>query len=409
MESIKELFKIGHGPSSSHTMGPAFAAEDFIKRLKKKNISFDNILVTLYSSLAWTGKGHLTDKTILDILTDYNTKVIFDFKTKTEHPNTLKFEAYNKDKLSFTDTYISIGGGYIKRVGESEHVSSDFYMFSTFSKFESLLEVTKMNIVDFINSVEVSNLDDYLNKVIDAMVDSVERGLKAEGFVAFELKVKRVAKEIYQEALKEQNKETQRTLFLTSFAYATSEENAAGGIIVTAPTAGSCGVLASLVYYYYKILKRNKKDIINALKITGLIGLIIKNEASISGAVAGCQAEIGAASSMGSAFCCFLDNMSIEAIGYAAEVSLEHSLGLTCDPVNGYVAIPCIERNAMGALRAYDGYLFSKHISKYRKAYVKFDEVIKVMLDTGLALHDDLKETSRAGLAKVCARNSETK
>lgn len=399
MESIKEIYKIGNGPSSSHTMGPLYATKRFIDFFKKNNIKFDKIRVTLYSSLAWTGKGHLTDKIIKETLKDYNCEIVFDYKTLTEHPNTLKFDLLLKDKIVSSKTYISIGGGYIKENGVEEDKIPDVYQFSKFELFKQYIQ--NNDIVGFIDSVEDESLNDYLSGVVDAMCNSVEKGLNASGTVAFELEVKRVAKDIFEEAQKEKDESVRRTLFLTSYAYAASEENASGGVIVTAPTAGSCGVLASLVHYYLHNLKIDKKRIIDALRVSGIIGLIIKNEASISGSVAGCQAEIGSASSMGAAFLCAIDNMSLNQIGYASEVALEHSLGLTCDPVHGYVAIPCIERNAMGVLRAYDSYLYAKYISKYRDAYVKFDDVVKVMRETGMKMNEDLKETSRAGLAKI--------
>lgn len=402
MESIKEIFKIGNGPSSSHTMGPCYACEDFVEQLAKKKLHAEHIKVTLYSSLAWTGHGHLTDVAIKNKLKDFNCEVIFDYKTETKHPNTLKFEAYDsKNNLIFTETYLSIGGGYIQTIDGRKKEVKDIYQFKTFDELTSLLTSSEMDIIQFIDSVESNSLETYLNKVIDAMIESVDRGLKADGTVAFELKVKRVAGEIYQKAKLMPEGYEKTCMLLTAFAYATSEENAAGGVIVTAPTAGSCGVLASLVYYYLNVLHVSREEIINALKVAGMIGLIVKTCASISGSVAGCQAEIGTASSMGAAFCSYLAGLTIKEIGYAAEVSLEHSLGLTCDPVHGYVAIPCIERNGFGVLRAYDGYLYSKNMSNIREAYVKLDDVISVMYETGIRMHQDLKETSRGGLATI--------
>ncbi len=397
LTSIKELFKIGPGPSSSHTIGPYNAALDFKQSIENSATSFKAIL---YGSLALTGRGHRTDYVIKTVL-GKDTKIDFDINTTTEHPNTMKLIAYNNDKVIKEETYVSIGGGTIKKIDEKDPQEQYTYPFNSFTEIRQAFEKSKKNkIYDFVKEYEGSDLKDFLVDIFNKMQEVIKAGLEKEGFVAGELKVKRIAKELYEEASKCCDYSEKRELYISAYAYAVSESNADNSIVVTAPTCGAAGVLPAVLYYYYNNLSASMDDIINALCIAGLIGITVKQNATISGAVGGCQAEIGTATSMAAAAICVLNKLDFSYIEYAAEVGMEHQLGLTCDPVLGYVAIPCIERNAYSALKAYDSYMFAKYLIPHRKNAVTLDEVIQAMKETGNDLIKDYKETSLGGLAK---------
>jgi len=399
METIKDLFIIGPGPSSSHTIGPHKAALDFIKNLNKDGT--DEIIVTLYGSLALTGKGHLTDKTINDVLCDYKHTINFNYSLKNlSHPNTLKFQAYEDNRIIKERTYYSVGGGKI--VTDLNNMEgNEVYDLNSFDSIKKYLIDNKMTLIDYINKKEDKNLDEYLNKVFDKMLDSVESNLRKDGLIPGNLQISRVAKTIYENALKLDSNEEKFLMLITSFAYAAVEGNACGELVVTAPTCGSSGIVPSLLYYEYKYNNVPKSRIIDSLKIAGIFGNLCKKNASISGAVLGCQAEVGVASCMASAALCYIHGLSLYQIEYGAEVALEHFLGLTCDPVEGYVQIPCIERNGIGALRSYNSYLYAKNIAPFRHNKVSFDDVVEAMKMTGESLNSDYKETSEGGLAKV--------
>ncbi|MFA6754942.1 MAG: L-serine ammonia-lyase, iron-sulfur-dependent, subunit alpha [Bacilli bacterium] len=397
MESIKSLFVIGPGPSSSHTIGPFNAALDFKKGLDEKY----KIKVILYGSLALTGKGHLTDKIIKKVFEGYDINIDFNFTNlELKHPNTLSFTAYLNDSIVKEKTYYSVGGGEIV-TSLNYKQDKGVYDFKNFNDIKKYLQENNKSLVDIVNDNEDKDINEYLTKVLHTMFNVIERNLSLEGFLPGQLNTKRVASKIYENALKIKDIEEQRIMLLTAFAYATAEGNASGDIVVTAPTCGSAGILPSILYYESLYNKISEEKLINALKIAGIIGDICKQNASISGAVLGCQAEVGVATAMTAGALSFIHDLSIYQIEYSSEVALEHFLGLTCDPVDGYVQIPCIERNGIGSLRAYVSYLYAKNIAPYRKNRVSFDDVVEAMQITGESLSKDYKETAIGGLAKI--------
>lgn len=401
MESLKELFVYGPGPSSSHTIGPYKACKDFLD--DPNSTLFNRIEVILKGSLALTGKGHLTDKIIKNVFINLNTEIKFDYSLENlQHPNTLVIFAFDKNnKLIKTSTYFSVGGGKIIKDDLTNNNSKEIYPYNSFDEIKKYLNDNNItDLKEFVDNFEDKDINVYLNDCIEHMYESIDEGLKQEGILPGDLKLKRVAKEIYQNALK-LNEEDKHLMLLTAFSYSISENNASGNYIVTAPTCGSAGIIPSILYYEEKINKVERSKIIDALKVGGIFGNLAKKNASISGASGGCQAEIGVASAMGAAILAYINNLSIYQIEYASEVALEHFLGLTCDPVKGYVQIPCIERNGIGVLRSYSSYLYSKNIAPLRKNKVSYDEVIETMKITGNALSSSYKETSIGGLAKI--------
>lgn len=390
MKSIETIYKIGYGPSSSHTMGPQRASVKFME----KNPNANRFKVYIYGSLALTGKGHLTDYIILKTLGVERTEVVFEYATELPfHPNGMKFEAYIDDDLIDSWVVYSIGGGNIVDENNTPTGEKEIYEITTMQETLSYCLDNNISLLEYIKSLEDDSLYNYLNEVFDVMISSVEEGLSREDDLPGYLKVKRRAKKIYNQYLVSQDFDT--LVFAASLA--TSEMNASGGKIVTAPTCGSCGVIPGILYAYYKLNRFSKEQLIDSLYIAGFVGNLIRTNASISGAEVGCQGEVGAASSMASAMVCFLNGGTNEQIEYAAEVGLEHHLGMTCDPVGGYVQIPCIERNAISARRSID-------CAKYAlltdgKHYITLDHVIKTMNETGKDLHQKYRETSLGGLA----------
>lgn len=399
MESIKRVYKIGPGPSSSHTIGPYNAAKDFLNTYK----DFDEVVIDLYGSLALTGKGHGTDKILLKAFENYKAIINFHYTfDDIDHPNTLDFSIFKDGKIINKARYYSVGGGDILKQGQKIEKSKEIYPFNSFNGLKNYLNKHNLtSIVDVVDEFEDKDVNEFLFKIFKAMIHEIESNLKKEGYLPGNLGVKKVAKSIYEKALDEKDEFERKILFITSYAYAASEGNADGDLVVTAPTCGSCGVLPSILYYEYKHNNINIDKIVGALKVAGLLTNIVIKNASISGATLGCQAEIGTASAIASGALCYLHDMSVYQIEYASELALEHFLGLTCDPVNGYVQIPCIERNGIGALRSLISYIYAKDISILRRNKVSFDEVVKAMKITGDSLSKDYKETSIGGLAKI--------
>lgn len=397
MQSIRSLYKIGPGPSSSHTFGPMSATLDMIN--KYPNATYFE--VTLYGSLALTGKGHLTDKIIQKTFDPIECKITFDLKTSVEHPNTMVFKAFENDKELGCHTYLSIGGGKILIDGETSSKEKSVYPHSTMDAIQAYCLSHHIRLDQYVDLFEDKEIDQYMDTIFDAMIQCVEDGLSTIGKLPGSLQIDRVASALNQSAHNCDDPIEKKTLLLSSYAYAASEQNASGGMVVTAPTMGSCGVLPSLLYHFYKDEGYPQETLIQGLKVAGLIGNLIQHNATISGAKAGCQAEVGAACSMGAAFvsCCqFENNNQIEC---AAEIGLEHHLGLTCDPVGGYVMIPCIERNAVASLRSLDAARLAKYLRPVKKNRVSFDMVVKTMNLTGDKLPFELKETAMGGLAVV--------
>ena len=399
MKSIKEIYRIGTGPSSSHTMAPRKAAELFLQR-HPEAASFQ---VTLYGSLAATGKGHMTNVAIVEVLQPHApVEIIWEPKVFLPfHPNGMKFVALNAagDKLDEWTVY-SIGGGALAE--ESDGAQSvntpDVYELSHLSDILKWCEQSGRNYWEYVKECEESDIWDYLAEVWKAMRESIRRGLDAEGVLPGPLHLRRKASAYYIKASGYKASLQSRGLVF-SYALAVSEENASGGVIVTAPTCGSCGVVPAVLYHLQKSREFSDIRIMRALATAGLIGNIVKQNASISGAEAGCQAEVGTACSMASAAATPLFAATPTRIEYAAEMGLEHHLGMTCDPVCGMVQIPCIERNAYAAARALDANLYSSFTDGMHR--VSFDKVVEVMKETGNDLPSLYKETSEGGLAKV--------
>ncbi len=393
MLSIRSLYRIGRGPSSSHTMGPAKAV-DIVKQLAAEANFYE---ITLYNSLALTGKGHLTEEAIKESLAPSEVAFLTQINLE-KHPNTLLIKAYQDDKLLIEKEVMSVGGGRIIFKGEMDREEM-IYPHQSLREIKKYCKANKLHLYDYVYKVEGEEIKDFLETIWEAMKASIIRGIATKGILPGPLKLKRKAPELYSRDPNKEVMEITENRLVSAYAFAVSEENASGGIIVTAPTCGACGVLPSVLYYMHeKHDVITKERIINALAVAGLIGNLIKHNASISGAVAGCQAEAGSACAMASAAHATLFNLSMDQVEYAAEIAIEHHLGLTCDPINGYVQIPCIERNAVAALRAIDACGLAYFLTDSRK--ISFDMVVQTMYQTGLDMHQSYKETSQGGLAK---------
>lgn len=399
MKSLRELLIEGNGPSSSHTIGPYRAAKSFLNDLDSRPC--DEIDVTLYRSLALTGKGHGTDHIIARALMGYPLKISYDTTTKVDHPNTMKFEAFHKGMPILWKSFESIGGGAIKEVGKP-YSPRDVYPFDTASALNVYMTSRMIsNPYDVIEEYEGKDIFSYGEKLLSDSFKTLELSLKYEGLLPGKLHLKSSAKDIYESAKMEENKGNDALLYLTAYAYAISEANARGELIVTTPTCGAAGVVPACLYYQYKNKNYDWSLLVRSYLVGALFCNFIKEKAGISGAMLGCQAEIGSASAFAAAAMCYADGLSMYSIEYGAEVALEHFLGLTCDPVGGYVQIPCIERNGIAAVHSYTSYVYARDIAPSRKNRVSFDNVIQVMKETGQALLPDFKETSLGGLAKI--------
>ncbi len=397
MESIKEIYKIGHGPSSSHTMGPKKAAETF----RDKNPTASRFETVLYGSLAATGKGHLTDFVIDKTFAGKESNIIFESKTfLPRHPNAMKFTAFDSEGKKLDQwTCYSVGGGTIV----DDSTNSETLELYPHQKMDDILDWCNRNEMQFwqyVEEFEGREIWDFLEEVWKVMLDSIQRGLATDGSLPGGLRLPRKAASFNT---KGQSFATpfKRRSQLFSYALAVSEENASGGKIVTAPTCGASGVLPAVLKYFKKVHKSDKKTVLRALATAGLIGNIVKTNASISGAEVGCQGEVGTACAMASGAATQMMGGSIQQIEYSAEMGLEHHLGLTCDPVAGLVQIPCIERNAFAAERAvsHNNYALLTD-GKHR---ISFDEVVETMYRTGIDLQSKYRETSEGGLAHYTA------
>jgi len=393
MESIKKLFKIGNGPSSSHTIGPRNAASIF----KMRNPEIKNFRVTLYGSLAATGKGHLTDKAILEELFPSETEIIWKPDVFLDfHPNGMKFESLDsKGKVKEDWTVYSIGGGSLYDGLLKEDIKP-IYAFTTMTDILSWCKKYGKTFWEYVQENEGEEIWDYLKLIWATMQDAVRRGIDAEGTLPYGLSLPRKASSFYVKS-KSYSRTLRRRTLAFSYALAVSEENACGGKIVTAPTCGSSGVLPSVLYLLRYDFEFSETKILRGLATAGLIGNLVKKNASISGAKVGCQGEIGTACAMASAAAAQAFGGTPSQIEYAAEMGLEHHLGLTCDPVGGLVQIPCIERNAFAAARALDSGTYS--IMSDGRHVISFDKVVRTMNVTGHDIPKIYKETSEGGLA----------
>ncbi|MBP5360769.1 MAG: L-serine ammonia-lyase, iron-sulfur-dependent, subunit alpha [Bacteroidaceae bacterium] len=399
MKSIKELYRIGHGPSSSHTMGPATATDIFLRH-NPENPAYR---VTLYGSLAATGKGHLTDEAVKEIFQKADRKVEIIWKPKTFlplHPNALTFEGLDSNGNTVNSwTAYSVGGGALKEESPQYlHTDSpDIYDLTTMTEILDYCDKQGMNFWEYVKEVEQPDLWDYLSEVWHTMCSAIQRGLADEEVLPGVLHLKRKAAKFFVRA-NSMTPSLQAKGVTFAYALAVAEVNASGGVIVTAPTCGSCGVVPAVLYQIQEKHHFTETQVVRALATAGLFGNVVKENASISGAEVGCQGEVGVACAMAAAAANQLFGGSIAQIEYAAEMGLEHHLGMTCDPVCGLVQIPCIERNAYAAVRAMDSCLYSA-LTDGRHS-VSFDKVVRVMKETGHDLPSVYKETAEGGLAQ---------
>ena len=399
MESIKQIYRIGNGPSSSHTMGPRRAARMFLDRLKDKQ-PVARFEVTLYGSLAATGRGHMTDVAILSILKpEAPTTILWEPKIFLPfHPNGMLFRAFDAEGKELDNwTIFSIGGGTLANEEYNEQKTVEVYEMSKIRDIQHWCESTGHSYWEYVEECEGAEIWDYLAEVWDVMQEAVRRGLEAEGILPGGLGIRRKASD-YMIRAKGYGSSIKSRGLVYAYALAVSEENACGGRIVTAPTCGSCGVLPAVLYHLKETREFRDSRILRALATAGLFGNVVRTNASISGADVGCQGEVGVACAMAAGAASQLFGGTAAQIEYASEMGLEHHLGLTCDPVGGLVQIPCIERNAFAAARALDANTFSNFSDgKHR---VSFDQVVEVMRQTGKDLPSLYKETSEGGLAK---------
>ncbi len=397
MESIKEIYRIGNGPSSSHTIGPKNAAIAFLKRTPNAS----SYQVTLYGSLAATGKGHLTDLAILSVLSQERATILWEPETFLPfHPNGMRFVALN-DKGDVIDEWIiySVGGGKIADENtELKAQENHIYPHKNISEILDYIDERGLTFWEYVERYEDKDIWDYLANIWHTMKESVEDGLQEEGVLPGGLHLRRKAMSYYTKSKSYKTSLIGRTS-VQAYALAVAEHNASGGVIVTAPTCGSSGVLPAVLYHLSKEHGFSDKQIIWALATAGVFGTSIKFNASISGAEVGCQGEIGSACSMAAAAANQLFGGTPQQIEYAAEMGLEHHLGLTCDPIYGLVQVPCIERNAFAALRALDANLYA--MMSDGKHLISFDKVVETMKLTGKDLPSLYKETAEGGLAIV--------
>lgn len=396
MKTIIDIYKIGRGPSSSHTIGPERASKIFLKKYPDA----DSVCVTLYGSLAKTGKGHLTDKVIKETFGKIPCEVVFDEKTLLKtHPNTLRFIAFKGDKELGRAEVQSIGGGDILFNGEAVDFAPEVYEHDSFSQIKTYCTVNEIELWEYIKTREPEGFEEKLGEVWSKMKSSIMQGLSNEGTIPGPLGLQRKAAYLLRQRAEDESKETRENRLVCAYAFAVAEQNACAGEVVTAPTCGSAGVLASVLFYMQKRKNLPDSAVIRALAVGGLIGDIIKTNASVSGAECGCQAEIGSACSMAAAALSELRNMDIDQTEYAAEIAMEHHLGLTCDPICGLVQIPCIERNAVAAMRAINAVKLASLLQGTRR--ISFDAVVDTMYRTGLDINSRYRETAEGGLASI--------
>ena len=395
MQSITELYKIGRGPSSSHTIGPERAVKTFLQRYPQA----DRFRAVLYGSLAKTGRGHGTDRVIEKTFAPHPCEVVFDGESEVPHPNTMDLFAYCGDAECGSARVFSVGGGSIAFLGDPTVTPPSVYPHDRFETIAAYCREKGIRLCDYAVEMEGEGFLDYMQEIWEAMKRSIQRGLADDGVLPGGLGVVKKARSLYESEHIDERPETREGRMISAYAFAVSEQNAAGEHIVTAPTCGAAGVLPSVLYYHQKRSGYSDRDILRALCTAGIIGNLIKTNASISGAECGCQAEIGSACAMAAAALGELFGLSTPKIEYAAEIAIEHHLGLTCDPICGLVQIPCIERNAVAAMRAINAVNLASFLWNTRR--ISFDHVVQTMKETGRDMRTSYKETSEAGLAKI--------
>jgi L-serine dehydratase len=444
--SIFDLFKIGPGPSSSHTIGPMKAAYDFLQRAKAlpelQLAEPFQIKIHLYGSLSATGKGHGTDRAVIAGLLGWlpdtcepnaftallknpddayhisiqNKPVTLTAKSilfergryDSPHPNTLVFQLLSNGQVILEEEYYSVGGGFIQRKGEDAQAvttKTPAFPFSTMDELIEQLVKNKLSLTDLMIANEMAltglirkEIYQKIDDILETMHKAVKRGLRHKGVLPGSIRLRRKAPVLFGQAKSHASATDSFMVFLNAYCMAASEENAAGNIVVTAPTSGASGVIPGITYLLRNHYHYDKQKLREGMLAAAAVGFLIKHNASISGAEMGCMGEIGSASAMAAAMLAYCAGRSIETVEAAAEIAIEHHLGMTCDPIGGYVQIPCIERNAMGAIKAYNAYLLaSSGNTGYQK--ISLDSVIKVMRATGKDMSKKYKETSQAGLA----------
>ena len=401
MKSIREIYKIGKGPSSSHTMGPERAAKLFRGRYPEA----DSFRVILYGSLSKTGVGHGTDRVIREVLSPLPTEIIFSQEELVgSHPNTLDFVALQNGQKIGSLRVESIGGGDIRYEGQASEKSEEVYIEHSFAEIADFCKWRYIHTLsEYVELNEGPEIWDFLMEVWQVMKQAISDGLKAEGVLPGGLNVQRKAKYLYEQKPEVNEPGLLEFQRIAAYAYAVAEQNADNGTIVTAPTCGACGVVPAVLKYAQDTKGYTDEQICRGLATAGIIGNLTKRNASISGAEAGCQAEIGTACSMAAAALAELYQQDLDQVEYAAEVAMEHHLGLTCDPICGLVQIPCIERNAVAAMRAMNACNLSYFLTGSRN--ISYDMVCRAMHETGINLNNRFRETSEGGLAKLYSRN----
>ncbi len=402
MKSIKEIYKIGKGPSSSHTMGPERAAKLF----RSQHPEAQGFRVILYGSLSKTGVGHGTDRVLREVLSPLPAEIVFSKKKLTGfHPNTMDFIALVDGRETDTLRVESIGGGDIRFPGSTVAVSEDVYPENSFAEVADFCKWRYISTLsEYVEMTEGEEIWEYLAQVWAVMKNAIAEGLAAEGILPGGLNVQRKAKFLMEQEPRDEIPELLEFQRIAAYAYAVAEQNAGNGTIVTAPTCGACGVLPAVLKYAQDTKGFTDEQILRGLATAGIIGSLTKRNASISGAECGCQAEIGTACSMAAAALAELYGQNLDQVEYAAEVAMEHHLGLTCDPICGLVQIPCIERNAVAAMRAMNSCNLSYFLTGSRN--ISYDMVCRAMKETGLNLSHQYKETSEGGLARIYSRRS---
>ena len=400
MKSIREIFKIGKGPSSSHTIGPERAAIHF----RSLYPGADAFQVDLFGSLSKTGKGHGTDRVLREVLSPLPTEIVFrkDLPEDVRHPNTMDFTAWKDGAVLGTLRVESIGGGDIRFAGHPDEEPPEVYPENSFAEIAQFCRFRGLDLAEYVEINEGDDIWDFLSNIWDVMKQSVREGLAADGILPGGLKVERKAKILYENPAPNEVPQVRECRIMAAYAYAVSEQNAYCGTIVTAPTCGAFGVLPATLFYVQQQRNLSDAQMLRGLAVAGIIGDLIKENASISGAECGCQAEIGAACAMAAAALTYLFGLSTDQIQYAAEIALEHHLGLTCDPICGLVQVPCIERNAVAAMRAMNACNLAYFLSDTQR--ISFDMVVKTMYETGISMNQRFRETSEGGLARMFNR-----
>ena len=400
MKSIRDIYKIGKGPSSSHTIGPERAAKLF----KSEHPDADGFRVVLYGSLSKTGRGHGTDRVLQEVLSPLPTEIIFseEMPHGVHHPNTMDFFAQKDGQDVDTMRVQSIGGGDIHIEGRADLELPEIYPENSFAEVEQFCRFRGLDLAEYVEINEGEDIWEFLDEIWRTMKRSVEEGLMTEGMLPGGLKVERKAKMLFEHPAPNEVPQVRECRIVSAYAFAVSEQNADCGTIVTAPTCGACGVLPASLVYVQQQRHLSDERVLRGLAVAGLIGNLIKRNASISGAECGCQAEIGTACAMAAAALTYLFGLKTDQIQYAAEIALEHHLGLTCDPICGLVQVPCIERNAVAAMRAMNSCNLAYFLSDTQR--ISFDMVVKTMYETGINLNQRFRETSEGGLAKMFNR-----